>query len=85
MRICDPDNGSAVGEGDAVSHEPSPGTAPTKRARRWAHGLMCLPVFLVIGALVVAGSIARASGLLWVLGCMAMMGIMWLFMKALDH
>lgn len=85
MSTRDSHAGSAFDAGDGASHEPSLGRASTEHARRWAHALMCLPAFLVIGALVVAGSVAGFSGLLWVSGCMAMMATMWLFMKAFDH
>lgn len=71
-------------EREAVT-EQSPGSTLTRHGSRWAQPRMWLPVFLVIGALIVAGSIAGFSGLLWVLGCMAMLATMWLFMKAFDH
>lgn len=60
-------------------------TAASPHRGRWAHVLMCLPMLLVIAGLIMAGSISGASGVLWALGCMAMMATMMWFMKALDH
>lgn len=57
----------------------------TRHGGHGAHLLMCLAMISVIGALVVAGSIASLTGLLWVAACVAMIAAMWLFMKAFDH
>ncbi len=45
----------------------------------WLMWLMCLPMLIVVAALMAAGTIG-AGGLLYALGCLAMMAVMMLWM-----
>ncbi|SMO77664.1 hypothetical protein [Propioniciclava tarda] len=68
----------------AGSAEPTPGqahtgTTPTK-AHGWMHWLMCLPMVAIIAYLVLTGAVGGGA-ILYALGCMAMMGVMMLFMN----
>ena len=46
----------------------------------WMHWLMCLPMVAIVGFLVLTGA-AGGGAILYALGCMAMMGVMMLFMN----
>ena len=54
---------------------PSPG-----HSHGWLMWLMCLPMLILVGALIIAGGLG-ASGLLFALACLAMMGAMMLWMN----
>ena len=46
----------------------------------WLMWLMCLPMVAIVGFLVLTGA-AGGGAILYALGCMAMMGVMMLFMN----
>jgi hypothetical protein len=71
----------------AARHEGA-GTGPGMEAaprrqggRHWVHLLMCLPMLLVVGFLVLTGR-AGGGSLFYAVGCMAMMGLM---MAMMNH
>jgi hypothetical protein len=45
--------------------------------------LMCLPMVVLVGALVATGAVGGGA-ILYAMGCMLMMGVMMLFMSG-DH
>jgi hypothetical protein len=65
----------------AVSPEPGTGTAPGHHgSHHWMHLMMCAPMLLVVGYLVLTGR-AGGGSIFYALGCMAMMGVMMAMMN----
>ena len=65
----------------AVSPEPGTGTAPGHHgSHHWMHLLMCAPMLLVVGYLVLTGR-GGGGSIFYALGCMAMMGVMMAMMN----
>lgn len=64
---------------------PRPGTEPARGGHRghnhWMHLLMCAPMLLVVGYLVLAGK-AGGGAILYAVGCLAMM---WAMMAMMNH
>jgi hypothetical protein len=59
---------------------PGTGTTPeSHKGHHWMHLLMCAPMLLVVGYLVLTGS-AGGGSIFYAVGCMAMMGVMMLMM-----
>jgi hypothetical protein len=66
----------------AGSPEPGMETAPGRhRGHHWMHLLMCAPMLLVVGYLVLTGR-AGGGSIFYAVGCMAMMGVM---MAMMNH
>lgn len=65
----------------AGSEAPPP---PNRKSRHWLMWLMCLPMVMLVGALVVTGRVG-AGGVLYALGCLAAMGLMMAWMQRHDH
>ncbi len=68
---------------------PKPGmeTVPGLHAgHHWMHLLMCAPMLLVVGYLVLAGKVGEGA-IVYALGCLAMMGVMMAMMNhgTTDH
>jgi hypothetical protein len=56
------------------------GTTPVShKGHHWMHLLMCAPMLLVVGYLVLTGR-AGGGSIFYAVGCMAMMGVMMLMM-----
>lgn len=65
----------------AASPEPGTGTAPGRHgSHHWMHLLMCAPMLLVVGYLVLTGR-AGGGSIFYALGCMVMMGVMMAMMN----
>lgn len=65
----------------ATVPEPGTGTAPGRHGgHQWMHLLMCAPMLLVVGFLVLTGR-AGGGSIFYALGCMAMMGVMMAMMN----
>jgi hypothetical protein len=59
---------------------PGNGTTPeSHKGQHWMHLLMCAPMLLVVGYLVLTGR-AGGGSIFYAVGCMAMMGVMMLTM-----
>jgi len=58
-----------------------PCTPESHSGRHWMHLLMCAPMLLVVGYLVVTGR-AGGGAIFYAVGCMAMMGVM---MAMMNH
>ena len=58
-----------------------PCTPESHSGRHWMHLLMCTPMLLVVGYLVVTGR-AGGGAIFYAVGCMAMMGVM---MAMMNH
>ena len=60
---------------------PETSAPPTaRRGQSWLHWLMCLPMLLIVGYLVLKGA-TGGGAIVYALGCVAMMGVMMLFMN----
>lgn len=65
----------------AATPEPGTGTAPGRHgSHHLMHLLMCAPMLLVVGYLVLTGRAAGGS-IFYALGCMVMMGVMMAMMN----
>jgi hypothetical protein len=65
----------------AASSEPGSEAAPGHHGgRHWMHLLMCAPMLLVVGFLVLTGR-AGGGSIFYAVGCMAMMGVMMAMMN----
>ena len=60
--------------------ETTPGHHAGKQGNHWMHLLMCAPMLLVVGYLVLAGK-AGGGAILYAVGCLAMMGVMMTMMN----
>ena len=56
-------------------------TPESHRGHRWTHVLMCAPMLLVVGYLLLTGR-AGGGAIFYAVGCMAMMGVM---MAMMNH
>lgn len=66
----------------AETPEPGTETAPGRHAgHHWMHLLMCAPMLLVVGYLVLTGR-AGGGSIFYAVGCMVMMGVM---MAMMNH
>ena len=61
-----------------------PCTPESHSGRHWMHLLMCTPMLLVVGYLVVTGR-AGGGAIFYAVGCMAMMGVMMLMMGRMGR
>jgi hypothetical protein len=65
----------------AASSEPGSEAAPGHHGgHHWMHLLMCAPMLLVVGFLVLTGR-AGGGSIFYAVGCMAMMGVMMAMMN----
>ena len=53
---------------------------PARHSHGWLMWLMCLPMLILVGALIITGGLG-ASGLLFALACLAMMAVMMRWMN----
>jgi predicted lipid-binding transport protein (Tim44 family) len=53
---------------------------PHERGHNWMMWSMCVPMLVIIGALIATGALG-VGGLLYALGCLAMMGVMMMWMN----
>lgn len=70
--------------GPVATPQAGTGTTPGhagKHGNHWMHLLMCAPMVLVVGYLVLAGK-AGGGAILYAVGCLAMMGVM---MAMMNH
>ena len=66
----------------AASPEPGTATAPGHHGgHHWMHLLMCAPMLLIVGYLLLTGR-AGGGSIFYALACMAMMGVM---MAIMNH
>ena len=66
---------------------PAPGTDTTPESHKghhWMHLLMCAPMLLVVGYLVLTGR-AGGGSIFYAVGCMAMMGVMMVVMGRMSR
>lgn len=77
---------SPTADGQPCHTAPDP--EAERRESRWGHPLMmlvcCLPMLLIVGALVVTG-VAGTGAIVYALICTAMMAAMMLFMPGHKH
>lgn len=77
----------ATGKQDAAVDTPTQDAGPASppqpaphHGHGWTMGLMCLPMVLIVGYLLVTGAVGGGA-LVYALGCVVMMGVMMLLMN----